>query len=147
MLTKVAIIGAGGHAKVVVDALLLNNPSAELQLYDQNPKGEFGRLIPKIAIEKLDDIASINAQDIHIAIGNNLARKEIAEKVAEAKLQLISIIHPNASVSVFSLSATVGRAGLSAWTHKPVARISNVMRFFHFTLKWKKVLINLRAKP
>jgi len=82
-------MGAGGHAKVVMDALLLNGGDIQ-GVIDPNPLkiGTFLKNIPILQEFPHD----VDHSFFHIALGDNLARKRLAtpEKTYE------TIIHPTA---------------------------------------------------
>lgn len=92
---KVFIIGAGGHAKVIVSTVL----AAGIEItgiYDDNQEKWGGDVLgipvrgPISSIKKSQDINAI------IAIGDNKTRKAIADKLDYVRW--ISIIHPEAYV-------------------------------------------------
>jgi len=106
----VYIIGAGGHAKVVIAALQACGISCH-GIYDDN-KLLFGKKLWNIpilgAIEELPDQSCIKAV---IAIGSNCVRKKISEKFINVSWQ--TIIHPHSWVhsSVKISAGTVIFAG------------------------------------
>lgn len=94
----VHLIGAGGHALVVIDALLASGVKPDaIRLHDQNP-ARLGQRRLDITISLLDVPALAGAR-FHICIGNNSARLDLAERLAEAGAQAVSIYHPAAILS------------------------------------------------
>lgn len=89
------IIGAGGHAKVVLDILLESNQEIT-GIWDENPM---------VSILGYEIKGNFNAFKEHpsnqviIAIGNNLTRKKLA---SELKNNIAIAIHPKSSVSKHS---------------------------------------------
>lgn len=86
------IYGAGGHAKVVWDAMKKSNLVCE-GFIDDNLIGQWIDL-PIFTSSFLNDINDIK---IHIAIGNCKTREEIAKLFQNSKF--ISIYHPDAIIS------------------------------------------------
>lgn len=105
----VVILGAGGHGKVVLDILraadqhrIVGFLDADASLADTTVGGVkvLGgmNLLPKLRHQKI--------RGAIVAIGDNRARTSYAAMVLDAKLELISAIHPRAIVSP---TALVGR--------------------------------------
>ncbi|RYY02233.1 MAG: acetyltransferase [Gammaproteobacteria bacterium] len=103
MHTKlIFLIGAGGHAKVVFDAILLNEISqTRVRITDRELKlkgKEFFDCkieVPEVGIEMANQL-------FHLAIGNNRARENIFNQLSELNAQPLTITHPDASISRFS---------------------------------------------
>lgn len=98
-MVEVIVIGAGGHGKVVVDAIL-SNPESNVKIIGFLDDGD----IEEIAgIKKLGNISGWKKyQDkrFHIAIGNNEFREKVAKEIGAEKL--ITIVHKTAYVSSMS---------------------------------------------
>ena len=86
------IYGAGGHGKVIWDAMQKSNLTCEGFIDDQ----VLNQLIdlPVFASSFLNNLNDI---EIHIAIGSCKAREEIVNKFQS--LKFMSIYHPNAIIS------------------------------------------------
>ena len=138
------IIGAGGHAKVVVDAWQRANPGAVAEIRDDDPD-KAGTTMLGTAVATPIGQAGALRRECHVAIGDNAARRRIAELIAQAGGTLVQIRHPDAKVSAHALiepgafvaalaivaaDARVGRAAIvnhgaivdhdcrvGAWTH------------------------------
>ncbi len=89
---KSYIYGAGGHAKVVCDAMKKSNLVCE-GFIDDSRLGQWIDL-PIFTSSFLDEINDI---EIHIAIGNCKDREEIAKLFQN--LKFFSIYHPDAIIS------------------------------------------------
>ena len=87
------IYGAGGHSKVVWDALQKSSLKCEGFIDDQ-PLNQWIDL-PVFASSSLNDIDDI---ELHIAIGNSKVREEIAKKFKNFKF--VTIYHPDAIISL-----------------------------------------------
>ena len=98
-MIETILIGAGGHGKVVLDAVL-SNPKTNIKIIGFLDDGE----IKEIAgIKKLGNIRdSIKYKDkkFHIAIGNNMFREKLSKEIGEDNL--VTIIHKTAYVSSMS---------------------------------------------
>ena len=101
MNKKIAIIGAGGHGKVVGEIAILNKYKVVNFFDDQaNKIKKFPFTISgtlKYLIEHLDDYDSF-----FVAIGRNEERSEIIEWLKKHNMNIDTFIHPRAIVSKFS---------------------------------------------
>lgn len=89
------LIGASGHAKVILDILQQNNLKVD-EILDANPPVSelFG--VPV----SLDDGQQVSGEtEAVIAVGNNRVRKKIAEI---RLLQYVAAVHPRSTVSPFA---------------------------------------------
>jgi sugar O-acyltransferase (sialic acid O-acetyltransferase NeuD family) len=95
MPIEVALIGAGGHGKVVCDALRSTTPTAEVIIADEHAAERpaiFGIAVRPLDWDQLPG-------RVHVCIGDNAARRRLAlEAVARGK-ELVTVIHPAACVS------------------------------------------------
>lgn len=98
---SIALLGAGGHAKVVLDALQLNFPNDTITVCDDNPsKLGFNLLGFEIHVPIQHHFNLLN--NIHVAIGNNLVRRRLGEDILNSKKNYLVITHPTAVVSKYS---------------------------------------------
>ncbi len=105
----VIILGAGGHGKVVFDILRRANTHRAIGFLDADTSLLGVRVSGLPVLGSVNLLPRLRAQKVKgaiVAIGDNRARRSYARLVEEAGLQLISAIHPNASVSP---TATIGR--------------------------------------
>ncbi len=86
------IYGAGGHGKVVWDAMQKSNLKCEGFIDDQVLNQWMG--LPVFPSSSLNDMKDV---ELHIAIGNCKVREEIVNKFQN--LKFVSIYHPNAIIS------------------------------------------------
>jgi len=101
MNKKLAIIGAGGHGKVVGEIALLNNYNS-IYFFDDNFSN-----IENYPFKILNDLAYLNNHlgdydDYFVAIGNNEIRSKKFLWLKKERMNLISLIHPQAIISKFS---------------------------------------------
>lgn len=98
MQNRIIVIGAGGHAKVVAEAILKQQKYDLLGFADDSLQlgtkviGEFKVLC------SVDQIDNINFEYFVVAIGNNAIRKKIFIHL-QSKYSPATIIHPFTSVS------------------------------------------------
>ncbi len=104
----ILVFGAGGHAKVVVDAILASGP-AELVIVDDASRTA-GRLLLGIPICVLSDSIG-NCTRFHVAIGDNGTRQRKSAEIVVAGLRPFTVVHTEARVSP---SATVGEGAFLA---------------------------------
>lgn len=97
MHTKLKIIGCGGHAKVVIDALSLNSHSLKVSLCDSN-KNLLGQELCGILIDSTMDSLANYVGYAHVSIGNNQVRQSVTE-LLNCESNLFTIIHPAAIIA------------------------------------------------
>lgn len=97
----VLIVGAGGHGRVVLDILRAAGKHRVVGFLDADPA---------LAGTKVHDVEVLGAMNVLpklrgkakaaiVAVGDNLSRGQLAGKLRESGLELISAIHPSAVVS------------------------------------------------
>lgn len=100
------IIGAGGHAKVVVD-ILLESSIPISGVWDENP--DIKTFLGHSVNGNFEAFKKINTEQVIIAVGSNQIRKELSRKlIANSAIA----IHPKSSVSK-STSIGVGTVIMS----------------------------------
>lgn len=87
--TKINIIGASGHGKVIMDIVNTTKNSVN-QFYDDNPN------LKEFCGFKVDPVASIQQYNTIIGIGKNKVRKLINDKFA---FEYLTLIHPYTAIS------------------------------------------------
>ncbi|WP_439033492.1 acetyltransferase [Bacillus paranthracis] len=112
MKTKLLIIGAGGHGKVVADIALKMNKWEYVAFLDdsENVKTSIGL---EIIGDSADVSKYINDYDIFVGIGNNNIREKIQEQIGSQGASIPVLIHPDAVIGaqVSLESGTVVMAG------------------------------------
>jgi sugar O-acyltransferase (sialic acid O-acetyltransferase NeuD family) len=107
---RIAVFGAGGHGKAVIDAIQCNGGFALACIVDDCPQA--GAAILGYAViggrEKL--LARRGEIDaVIVAIGDNCARTEVAAWLVAQGFVLESVVHP---ASIVASSASVGAGAL-----------------------------------
>jgi sugar O-acyltransferase (sialic acid O-acetyltransferase NeuD family) len=101
MIKKIAIIGAGGHGKVVGEIALLNQYDT-LDFFDDriNQIKNFPfKIIGSIELLKKN---LKNYDNFFVAIGDNKTRYDKISWLKKEKSNIVSLIHPKSTVSQFS---------------------------------------------
>lgn len=88
---SVYVIGAGGHAKVIISTLYANGYTCK-GVYDDNKQLWGKTILDNPVLGPVADLEDINSNLAIIGIGDNGARKTISEKFTNIKW--ISLIHP-----------------------------------------------------
>jgi acetyltransferase EpsM len=95
MKNRLIVIGAGGHAKVVVSTVIEAGMEIE-SIYDDDP-GKWGKHVLDVPIRgPLSMINESECSSAVIAIGDNRTRRSIAERFGY--LQWTPVVHPDAYV-------------------------------------------------
>ncbi len=104
------LIGASGHAKIVVEAIQARDFDCQIILTDQDESKFQEVLLGYISINKLDDWDQL-PEHCHISIGDNAIRKQLSDVAQRAGKLAYTVIHPEASVSP---TATIGAGSFIA---------------------------------
>ncbi len=97
------IIGGGGHAKVVIDAVLKAHPNIKISVFDDDEK-KHGTRILNVLIEPPNLNVTLLSKGIEacIAIGDNLTRIQKYLFWKELGLKFRTVIHPDSLISPFA---------------------------------------------
>lgn len=88
---KICILGAGGHAKVVIE--IAESLGCEIDdVFDQN--NDIEKVLQYSVMHNLDDLST--SKNVFLALGSNHSRKTNAEKFSTTK---INLVHPSAVIS------------------------------------------------
>jgi len=105
----IAIFGAGGHGKVVLDLVLKIGGHEVIGFFDDDINLK-GKMIGDYEIlGTFDDIMSMSDRitDVVVALGNNELRMELTEKAASHGFGTPSLVHPSA---VIGYKVEIGKA-------------------------------------
>lgn len=98
-ISAISIIGAGGHGKVVLDALQAGAfPMASIKLFDDDA-ALAGDTLLGITIQNSKEQINWAGSQVHCAIGDNAIRAALAIRFAAAGSEIASVLHPSASLS------------------------------------------------
>jgi sugar O-acyltransferase (sialic acid O-acetyltransferase NeuD family) len=95
MEEHVIVIGAGGHAKVVISTLLASGIKID-KIFDDNPEKWGSRVFDIEVTGPLSNINSDRTTPAITAIGDNKTRKDVVRRFA--RLQWKTVVHPTAYV-------------------------------------------------
>lgn len=95
------LIGAGGHARVVLDALTASRPEVTVEARDDNPALAGTDLLSCLVQVPISG-ADPTGRQCHVAIGHNATRQQMAMKLQGRGGQLLTILHPASCVSPYS---------------------------------------------
>lgn len=92
----VVLIGAGGHARVVYDALLCTNPACTVVVRDDAAALDGSPFFStRIRVPALPD-SGVPAWPVHVAIGANAVRARLSTRARAGGARLLTIVHPAA---------------------------------------------------
>jgi len=95
------LVGAGGHAAVVLDALFAGMPGAAVEVRDDNLKLTGSSLLGCV-VQTPSLRSGIAGMSVHVAIGAGTIRQRLARAAVAAGAEYCAIVHPSATVSPFA---------------------------------------------
>ncbi len=102
----VAIAGAGGHAKVVGDALLAAGQAELVGFLDDDPHRHGATILGYPVLGPIADWARFGIDGVVVAVGDNRRRKALFDMLEAAGATLVSVLHPRC---VLARCVSVGR--------------------------------------
>jgi sugar O-acyltransferase (sialic acid O-acetyltransferase NeuD family) len=96
---KIGIIGAGGHAKVVADAILTAGHHSIAGFFDTDPSRSEGTFFGYPLLGPIDNWESHSIDNFIVGIGDNLKRKRQFDRLKSAGAKLATIVHPRATIA------------------------------------------------
>lgn len=97
MKDKLIIIGASGHGKVVADIAIKMNKWQSITFLDDDESIKTSMELEVIG-KTADAFIYKDEADFFVAIGSNITREKIQEKLIEQGLNVVSLIHPSAII-------------------------------------------------
>lgn len=102
------LIGCGGHAKVVLEAIWARTPKRRVIVLDDNPAAGTSRLLGVPVLGTRDWLLGANySLKVVAAIGDNRARLSLIRWIAGQNFGMETVIHPSA---VLGSTVEIGRA-------------------------------------
>lgn len=98
-MEEVVLIGAGGHGKVVLDAIL-SNPQVNIKVIGFLDDGNIEEIAGIKKIGNIFEWKEYKDKKFHIAIGNNSFREKLAKEIG--KERLLTVVHKTAYISSMS---------------------------------------------
>lgn len=99
---SILVYGAGGHGKCVADVLLARNSSEFKGFVDDSPSAIGGRVLGRPVFTRewfQQQCAEAGKIAIVLGIGNNWVRNAIAESCVAAGVEILTVVHPSATIS------------------------------------------------
>jgi sugar O-acyltransferase (sialic acid O-acetyltransferase NeuD family) len=104
-MSRLVIIGAGGHGRVVADCAQILGNYDDIVFLDDCFNKRTTNAHWKI-IGRVDMWSELTDSDFFIAFGNNKLREKTIKKLQQVNVNLVSLIHPSA---VISPRASIGK--------------------------------------
>ena len=107
MIKNLAIIGAGGHGKVIGDIALLSY-CEKISFFDDKVNKNNTKSFPFNIVGGLNDLKGClkDYNAFFVAIGDNNSRFNNIQWLKKKKLNIITLVHPASTISKFS---SIGR--------------------------------------
>ena len=99
MPDRLIVFGSGGHAKVVVEAILARTPDREVVILDDSEEAKGRYVLGKEVIGGRGELDLLTGASIVPAIGNNKARAEFLSWLRERGCRIETVVHPAATVA------------------------------------------------
>ena len=120
-MKSIAIMGASGHCKVIAE-IALDNGYDDIVFVDSNPTIDMLGEYP-VADEDTDLDNFINANyDFIVGIGDAKIRRKVQDKLLAKGANLVSLIHPNATVA-YDVEIGVGTVVMAQAVINPGTKI------------------------
>jgi sugar O-acyltransferase (sialic acid O-acetyltransferase NeuD family) len=104
-IESIFLIGAGGHALVVLDALTRAwGTSQGIAIFDQS-ENRIGRKALDLTVQRFDTAADMKGRRFHVCIGDNATRERLFGTLAGGGGIQATVVHPIATIAP---SATIG---------------------------------------
>lgn len=106
MADTLVVIGAGGHAKVVIEAALASDPSRQIVIVDDGPDARNRTILGfQVSGDRTWLETNLPSSPVALGIGENSARLAVFEWLEAGGWPLETIVHPSA---VIGATAAIG---------------------------------------
>lgn len=122
MPNTIALYGAGGHGKSVLDALLCAKDRTVVGFLDDNKTGEHMGMPILGNAHDLPDIRKRGIDEVFVCIGNGIDRAAVTDMLHRSGISLATVVHPSATVAA-SASLSPGCLVLAQTSIGPDAHI------------------------
>jgi len=119
---KLIVIGAGGHASVVLDVVRLAIPDVEIVGLLDDAVPSRTQVLGSKVLGRISDIGRFPHDAVALAVGDNDARARIFEDLRRGGETFPTLVHPSATIAA---SATLG-AGTLVLAHAVVNAAAQV---------------------
>lgn len=101
--SRVFVLGAGGHGRVVLDILAAAGIHTIVGFLDNNADIHGRRVDGVPVLGAIDDLQAISqkhaAARVIVAVGDNGVRRHLARKVEKLGFELVNAVHPSATLA------------------------------------------------
>ena len=95
----IAMVGAGGHGCVSLECLELATRALSDVAFSDDRWKEIGSIENVSVLAPIDSLAQDGRfEDVFVAIGSNMARREVTLLLARGGKQFLTIIHPHTAI-------------------------------------------------
>lgn len=98
MPDRLIVFGSGGHAKVVIEAVLANKPDREIIILDDASTTRNRSIFGIPVSGGRNSLESLRGHAVALAIGDNHARAELVAWLITNRHRLQTVIHPTAVI-------------------------------------------------
>jgi sugar O-acyltransferase (sialic acid O-acetyltransferase NeuD family) len=99
MADRIVVFGAGGHAKVVIEAILARTPDREIVILDDAAENDAPPIFGIAVSGGRDRLDSLRGTPVVPAIGRNDARERLMQWLQEQGQLIETVLHPRAFVA------------------------------------------------
>ncbi len=96
---RIAVIGAGGHAKVVADAVLASGSDQIVGFFDDNSALWNGTVFGLPVSGPIASWQDHSVDSLVLGIGNNAVRKKIFDQFKSSGAKFATVVHPRATLA------------------------------------------------
>jgi sugar O-acyltransferase (sialic acid O-acetyltransferase NeuD family) len=99
MAELLVVLGAGGHAKVVIEAALARQPDRRIAIIDDDPAAQDRNILGfRVSGTRVSLASNFPDAPVALGIGNNAARVMTLEALLDLGRRIETIVHPSAIV-------------------------------------------------
>lgn len=95
---RVAVVGAGGHGKVVADALIAQGAVELVGFLDDNPHVRTARICDYPVLGRIAQWTEHSLDGLAMGVGNNAQRRELFERLRNGGAATARVVHPRATI-------------------------------------------------
>src|SRR5277367_4161612 len=96
---RIAIIGAGGHAKVIADVILASGGDQIIGFFDDNPALWRNTIFGFPICGPITAWRDHSVDALVLGIGNNAVRKKIFDQFKSIGAKFATVVHPRATLA------------------------------------------------
>jgi sugar O-acyltransferase (sialic acid O-acetyltransferase NeuD family) len=93
-----AVFGSGGHAKVIIEAVLARAPDRKIVILDDRPEAQGRELLGISVSGGREKLADLPGATVVLGVGDNRSRAELMDWLSAHGHELETVIHPTATI-------------------------------------------------